>query len=148
MKKLLCLLIIAIVFIIASCTSIEKGPLEGAWECVSSKYISHEDSSSYSIDNNSTRKYIKLITKKRFIFIDQDTTEESAVFGGGVYTYDGETYTETFDSFKNPKFIGHSVTYSIKMINNELHISGIMEMKEWGVWDYNYKIEEIWRKIE
>ena len=146
MKKLFYLLIIAIVLTIASCTTIEKAPLEGAWQCVSSTYISPEDSSSYSIETNSSRRDILLFTKNYFGFIDQDTT--GAVFGGGTYTWDGSTFTEKYDSFKNPKFIGHSVTYSTKMINNKLQISGTMKLKEWGVADYNYEIEELWRKIE
>ncbi len=135
-----------LIFSIISCTNTQKNPIEGTWECVSSEYISPEDTTQNQ--NSEFRRYKKFITKTHFAFIDQDTSINNAVFAGGKYTFDGETYTETFEFFTNPKFIGKRVTYKSKITENKWEISGTLHLQEWGIGEFDYKIVEVWKKID
>jgi hypothetical protein len=144
MKKLFCFQGIFVILILAHCTSIKKSPFEGAWICVSAKWDAPNDSGSMSPSD----KYIKLITKTYFISIDQDTSKKEAVYSCGKYAFDGKIYTETIECFKNPKFIGHSISYKSKLNGNTWELSGTYKLKEWGVSDHNYEAYELWKKIE
>ncbi|MDR2148396.1 MAG: hypothetical protein LBE91_18290 [Tannerella sp.] len=91
--------------------------------------------------NGERMEKIKIITKKRFVWI---LTSNHRVLGelGGTYTFDGETYTEHIEyglTSMNPHYFGSSVALKVSFKNNKMYASG-----QFG----NEVYDEIWERVE
>lgn len=141
MKKLLPLLL----FLIYSLTfptlsyAQENTPLQGTWKLVKSKWGKMKKL------QTPTQSIYKIFTKKHFYFIYYDNEEFSGA-GGGTYTIDEQTFTETLDYFSwDSTATKTNQTYNWTIEGNILHQSGFIK----GTDEYDdYIIEEYYEKVE
>ena len=105
---------------------------------------------------------MKVITKTRFAFVGEENrgvkemtspADSLQAFrtmfsGGGTYTVQGTTYTEKFDYFADPAYLGRSVAFTCRTEGNRFYQSGSFPMLRNGQQVRDAKIEEIWRRIE
>ena len=156
------LFILLLMSIISFNTSGEQnGRIEGVWELVSAKYTSPDET--VEVDQSKWTQ-IKVITKSHFVFAGQepnrakvsgaDTDAEliamarSYFGGGGTYTVEGDTYTETVQYFMNPNYISVSVPYKIEIDGNQFIQSGILPSKSVGLEKPDVKLYEVYRRVE
>ena len=142
MKKLFFIVIAFLMFGITSVLSQNSDELQGAWEVVYTEYI-------YTAVNDTLygaqfeNPSVKLLTKKHFAFGHQTRNSESITGGGGIYSYDGMTYTEHIKYHTVNSVIGKSVMFKSKLEGDNWTISGVISMDDGDV-----KMKEIWKRIE
>ena len=146
--KILSLFLIFVFLFGCTTSAVEKkNPIEGTWELVSSKWSSPDTTSTYP--DTDYYRMIKMINKTHFIFVNQDTSvENSYYYGGGKYTLDGDKYTEHLEFFKEPEWIGKSITFTMKVEGDTLIQSGIYPAKKFGLGDYDSDIYEVYKRID
>lgn len=125
--------ILTTVVILTGCAiESKRGPLEGAWEMESATYTLAD--STYDPGFTQT----KILTAEHFSFGRQ--TDTGALSGGGRYSFDGETYTETIDYHYNASHVGKSLSFEARLEGDSIwHHSG--QIGE------NYHIYEVWRRV-
>lgn len=124
--------LIAAVFLAGCEIESKRGPLEGAWEMVSATYTLAD--STYDPGFTQT----KILTAEHFSFGRQ--TDTGALSGGGRYSLDGETYTETIDYHYNASHVGKTLSFEARLEGDSIwHHSG--QIGE------NYHIYEVWERV-
>jgi hypothetical protein len=135
----------------------QKNKVEGVWELISQKWNGKEGVSG---------KDIKLITDKHFLWIYQNTAEESSLLakktlrdslsafsddfsaGAGSYKLNDSVYTETIEFFIDPQYVGLSVDFIVRVDGDRLYQSGMFpELKE-GKKVKDVFLEEVYKRIE
>ena len=92
---------------------------------------------------------IKIISKKHFVFVNQDTSrEESYGFGGGTYSLEGDSYTENIEFFRYTDFIGESFSYKSELKDDQWTMSGTIPLKKMGLYEYDIELIEIYKRID
>ncbi len=131
-------------------TTTEKiNPLEGTWELVSGKSTWADTSVTYPETDD--WRMIKIISKKHFVFVNQDTSrEESFGFGGGTYSLEGDSYTEHIEFFASPylDFIGKSFSFKSEVKGDQWIMSGTMPLKKMGLAENDMDIYEVYKRID
>lgn len=80
----------------------------------------------------------KILTAEHFSFGRQ--TDSGPLSGGGHYSLDGSTYTETIDYHYNASHVGKALTFDARLEGDSIwHHSG--QIGE------NYYIYEVWKRI-
>lgn len=121
-----------VIFLAGCAIEGKRGPLEGAWEMVSATYTLAD--STYDPGFTQT----KILTAEHFSFGRQ--TDTGALSGGGRYSLDGATYTETIDYHYNASHVGKSLSFEARLEGDSVwHHSG--QIGE------NYHIYEVWRRV-
>lgn len=147
MKTLSAFIIALLIISCFSCTAPEKkNPLEGTWEMIKAT-ASTPDSTMNWIKSDS-RRQIKIISKTYFATIAQDTKEGNNMFNGGTYTLEEDTYTENLEFFNNSSLIGHSASFKIEISKDQLKMSGILPLKDWGVDEHNLNLDQVYQRID
>ncbi len=133
------------VFLLSCTTSAQekKNPIEGTWELVSAKWTSPDTTSLFPITDHD--RQIKMISRSHFVWISQDTSRKDVNgFGGGKYTLDGDKYTEHIEIFYDPRGIGKSFTFKMKVEGDTLIQSGTMPFKKLGLISFMTEKDIYW----
>lgn len=121
--------------------------LQGEWELVSGHSIRQDSTAQYHPRSKYTRQ-IKIIGTKYYSWVRQDTSMNISGFGAGPYTLKGDNYTEKLELFHNKTFIGHSLTFKMKVKGDTLIQTGLMSLKKLGLGDYDYQLREVYVRIK
>jgi hypothetical protein len=113
-----------------SCTSSNEAGMNGAWRYVSGNYQSDDSITKTTSDDINS---IKIYTDNHYSVVTQIIAEDNFFAHSGLYSIDGDTYTESFKLHNNPDMVGKSATFKYELNDNQLIISN----------DY---MKEIWEK--
>ena len=113
-----------------SCTSSNEAGMNGAWRYVSGNYQSDDSITKTTSDDINS---IKIYTDNYYSVVTQIIAEDNFFAHSGLYSIDGDTYTESFKLHNNPDMVGKSATFKYELSDNQLIISN----------DY---MKEIWEK--
>lgn len=113
--------------------------LTGTWQLSSYKYGISNPS---FIDVPQTRRRVKIINESHFTWVEFDASSGKVTqSAGGIYTLDGDTYTESIDfGLGMDSYIGSKHDFTYKVIGDILFISGSLSDE--------LKIEEIWQRVK
>ena len=144
-----------------NCGGEEKGRLEGVWEFVSAK-ITSPDTTMQIEPSNWTQT--KVITKSHWVFVaqvpnrakisgarsDAELISMARTFfgGGGTYSLEGDTYTETVQYFSNPNYLSASLSWKIEIKGDQLIQSGTYPAKSIGLEEHDVELYEVYKRIE
>ncbi len=142
-------LFLVFVFLLSSSTIAQekKNPIEGTWELVSGKWS--DPDTTYLFPITDSGRQIKMISRTHFVWMSQDTSRKDVYgFGGGKYTLDGDKYTEHIEIFYDPRGIGKSLTFKMRVEGDTLIQSGTMPFKKLGLADYDLETYEVYKRID
>lgn len=81
--------------------------------------------------------FIKIISKDYFAFFNQDHANSDNFYGGGgTYTLEGNTYTETLQYSAVDAVRGHKFPFTIEIKGDTLIQYGLEEIKEANIKRY------------
>jgi hypothetical protein len=114
----------------------ESSQLEGTWQLVSGTIIENGDTTvtAYSGDQS----MIKVINATHFAFLNHDLKkgkDSTAVFGagGGVYTLEGNQYTEYLEYCNAREWEGNTFQFTVNIQGDTLTQSGTEKIENLGV---------------
>ncbi|PKV52824.1 hypothetical protein ATE84_4952 [Aquimarina sp. MAR_2010_214] len=146
------IILLACSFIFITCNKSETAPtiskskevkkIEGAWKMV---YGEIKEGDSVKIKDMTTSDFIKIIGKDHFAFFNQDHTNPDGFYGGGgTYTLEGNTYTETLQYCAVEAVRGHKFPFTVEIKGDTLIQYGLEEVKEANI--KRYVVEKYIRK--
>jgi hypothetical protein len=145
-------LFLVFVFLISCTTSAQekKNPIEGTWELVSGKWSTPDTTMLWPTTDSG--RQIKMISRTHHVWIYQDTSQTDGYgFGAGKYTLDGDKYTEHIEFWGGAiqkNLIGKSLTFTMKVEGDKLIQSGIFPYKEFGVYEYDLDLLEVYKRLD
>jgi len=126
--KIVCFLLMVT---ICSCDNVKNvteekengSPLEGSWKLISGTIIEKGDTS--TTDYTGNQSMIKIINKTHFAFLNHDLKkgkDSTSVFaaGGGVYTLEGDQYTEYLEYCSAREWEGNTFQFTITVKGDTL----------------------------
>ena len=125
------LLIFSLVFVF-NCSNAKEQNLKGVWQYVSGEYKSDD---STLVFTNEDVNSMKVYSDKYYSMNTHIKSSDDYVAHSGLYSLNGDEYTEIFKISKNPEMVGKSETFKYQISRNQLEISS-----EW--------LKEVWKKIE
>jgi hypothetical protein len=150
-----------LLFLLSSCATEEKSPLEGVWELASGQYTT-PDTTIRITPADWTQ--IKVITKSHHVWIGQAPNREKFTeggtdsellaaartfgAGGGTYTIEGDKYIEHIKFFLNPNYVNASIPFTYKMEGDQWIQSGTFPAKSLGLEEYDTELYEVWKRVE
>ncbi len=161
MKTLHTILVTLLLVLLSSCATEKRSPLEGVWELVSAEWTTPDTTLKFTPADWSQ---IKVITKSHFVFVGQEPNRvkisgaqsdaelismaRTFFGGGGTYSLEGDTCTETLQYFSNPNYLSASVSYKVEIEGTQLIQSGTYPAKSIGLEEYDVELYEVYRRIE
>ena len=111
-------------------------PIEGTWKLISGTIIENGDTA--ITDYTKTQSMIKIINASHFAFLNHDLKkgkDSTAVFaaGGGVYTLDGDQYTEYLEFCSYREWEGNTFQFTVTVQNDTLTQRGVEKIENLGV---------------
>ncbi len=134
MKYTVAGLMIAVIF---SCTEVKREPaLEGTWKLITGTLVEKGDTT--FTDYTKHQSMIKIINESHFAFLNHDVNkgkDSTAVFGagGGVYTLDGDQYTEYLEYCSYREWEGSTFQFTVDIQNDTLTQRGVEKLENLGV---------------
>tara|TARA_B100000686_G_scaffold288155_1_gene314076 strand:- start:145 stop:534 length:390 start_codon:yes stop_codon:yes gene_type:complete len=125
------LLIFSLVFVF-NCSNTKEQNLKGVWQYVSGEYKSDD---STLVFTNEDVNSMKVYSDKYYSMNTHIKSSGDYFAHSGLYSLNGDEYTEIFKISKNPEMVGKSETFKYQISRNQLEISS-----EW--------LKEVWKKIE
>ena len=125
------LLIFSLVFVF-NCSNAKEQNLKGVWQYVSGEYKSDD---STLVFTNEDVNSMKVYSDNYYSMNTHIKSSDDYVAHSGMYSLNGDEYTEIFKISKNPEMVGKSETFKYQISGNQLEISS-----EW--------LKEVWKKIE
>ena len=125
------LLIFSLVFVF-NCSNTKEQNLKGVWQYVSGEYKSDD---STLVFTNEDVNSMKVYSDTYYSINTHIKSSDDYVAHSGLYSLNGDEYTEIFKINKNPEMVGKSETFKYQISRNQLEISS-----EW--------LKEVWKKIE
>ena len=125
------LLILSLVFVF-NCSNTKEQNLKGVWQYVSGEYKSDD---STLVFTNEDVNSMKVYSDKYYSMNTHIKSSGDYFAHSGLYSLNGDEYTEIFKISKNPEMVGKSETFKYQISGNQLEISS-----EW--------LKEVWKKIE
>ena len=125
------LLIFSLVFVF-NCSNTKEQNLKGVWQYVSGEYKSDD---STLVFTNEDVNSMKVYSDKYYSMNTHIKSSGDYFAHSGLYSLNGDEYTEIFKINKNPEMVGKSETFKYQISRNQLEISS-----EW--------LKEVWKKIE
>ena len=161
MKTSYTILVILLLVLLSSCATEKRSPLEGVWELVSAEWTYPDTTRKITPADWSQ---IKIITKSHFVFAGQEPNRtkisgagsdaelismaQEFFGGGGTYTLEGDTYTETMQYYSNPNYISVSLPWKIEIEGTQLIQSGTFPAKSIGLEEHDIELYGVFRRIE
>lgn len=150
----------AILFVLMTLSSgaQEKSGIVGTWLLESQKFDGQEQLGS--------AREVKHISQHHFAWTNQDKAKSISLFarktpndslaafrdwqsfGEGTYTLNGDTYTETMESFVDPQYIGMSIAFTVKVEGDRLYQSGKLPIYQDGKKVNEVMLEEVYKRLE
>ena len=149
MKKLIPLLCVLLLYF-TNCTGpkpsdepvVEENPadkLEGVWVLKSATMTTADTSTtSTEFDNPS----YKILSGSHWAFGYQ-VNDSTIMAGGGTFTYDGETYSETIEYHAVSGVVGQTINFDLELEGNTWHHVGTITDG-----DQETTLDETWEKVE
>jgi hypothetical protein len=114
----------------------ESPPLEGTWKLISGTLIEKGDTT--VTDYTGNESMIKIINASHFAFLRHDLNkgqDSTAVFvaGGGVYTLEGDQYTEHLEYCSAREWEGNTFQFTVTLDGDTLTQEGVEKVEELGV---------------
>ena len=125
------LLILSLVFVF-NCSNEKEHSIKGVWQYVSGEYKSDD---STLVFTNEDVNSMKVYSDKYYSMNTHIKSSGDYFAHSGLYSLNGDEYTEIFKISKNPEMVGKSETFKYQISRNQLEISS-----EW--------LKEVWIKIE
>ena len=125
------LLIFSLVFVF-NCSNAKEQNLKGVWQYVSGEYKSDD---STLVFTNEDVNSMKVYSDNYYSMNTHIKSSDDYVAHSGMYSLNGDEYTEIFKISKNSEMVGKSETFIYQISGNQLEISS-----EW--------LKEVWKKIE
>ena len=125
------LLILSLVFVF-NCSNEKEHSIKGVWQYVSGEYKSGD---STVVLTNQDVNSMKVYSDTYYSINTHIKSSDDYVAHSGLYSLNGDEYTEIFKINKNPEMVGKSETFKYQISRNQLEISS-----EW--------LKEVWIKIE
>jgi hypothetical protein len=125
------LLIFSLVFVF-NCSNEKEQSIKGVWQYVSGEYKSDD---STLVFTNEDVNSMKVYSDNYYSMNTHIKSSDDYVAHSGMYSLNGDEYTEIFKISKNPEMVGKSETFKYQISGNQLEISS-----EW--------LKEVWKKIE
>ena len=125
------LLIFSLVFVF-NCSNTKEQNLKGVWQYVSGEYKSDD---STLVFTNEDVNSMKVYSDKYYSMNTHIKSSGDYFAHSGLYSLNGDEYTEIFKISKNPEMVGKSEIFKYQISRNQLEISS-----EW--------LKEVWIKIE
>ena len=125
------LLIFSLVFVF-NCSNEKEQNIKGAWQYVSGEYKSDD---STLVFTNEDVNSMKVYSDNYYSMNTHIKSSDDYVAHCGMYSLNGDEYTEIFIISKYSEMVGKSETFKYQISRNQLEISS-----EW--------LKEVWKKIE
>ena len=125
------LLIFSLVFVF-NCSNAKEQNLKGVWQYVSGEYKSDD---STLVFTNEDVNSMKVYSDTYYSINTHIKSSDDYVAHSGLYSLNGDEYTEILKISKNYEMVGKSETFKYQISGNQLEISS-----EW--------LKEVWKKIE
>jgi hypothetical protein len=114
----------------------EGSQLEGTWQMISGTIIEKGDTT--TTDYTGKQSMIKIINDSHFAFLNHDLNkgkDSTANFaaGGGVYTLDGDQYTEYLEYCSAREWEGNTFQFTVTIKNDTLTQQGTEKLENLGV---------------
>ena len=107
-------------------------------------------------------RQMKIITKEHFAFVgelERGVTDLVSVAdslqafrtmfsGGGTYSVQGDIYTEHLEYFRDPAYIGQSVSFNCRVEGDVFYQTGMLPLIRSGETVREIKLEEVWKRVE
>jgi hypothetical protein len=142
--KITALSILILALIISACDTSSnadtgKAPanaLEGTWQLISGTIIENGDTT--VTDYTKNQSMIKIINGSHFAFLNHDLKngkDSTASFsaGGGVYTLEGDQYTEYLEYCNAREWEGHTFQFTVIVRNDTLIQQGVEKIENINV---------------
>ena len=115
---------------------LDVSPLEGTWQLMSGTIIEKGDTT--VTDYSGNQSMIKVINGTHFAFLNHDLKkgkDSTASFaaGGGVYTLDGDQYTEYLEYCSAREWEGNTFQFTVKIEGDTLTQRGTEKIENLGV---------------
>ena len=127
-----CHLLILSLVIVFSCSNVKEHSIKGVWQYVSGEYKSGD---STVVLTNEDVNSMKVYSDTYYSINTHIKSGDDYVAHSGLYSLNGDEYTEIFKISKNSEMVGKSETFKYQISGNQLEISS-----EW--------LKEVWKKIE
>ena len=98
-----------------------SNPLEGAWELVYHKAVFPD---STVVQDEGTPFALKLFTPTHHTYIMRDPEGAFVSAGGGSYTFEGATFTETHAYQSVPEWVGYMATWNVRFEQDIFYMTG------------------------
>ena len=125
------LLILSLVFVF-NCSNEKEHSIKGVWQYVSGEYKSGD---STVVLTNEDVNSMKVYSDTYYSINTHIKSSNDYVAHSGLYSLNGDEYTENFKISKNSEMVGKSESFKYQISGNQLEISS-----EW--------LKEVWKKIE
>ena len=125
------LLIFSLVLVF-NCSNEKEQSMKGVWQYVSGEYKSDD---STLVFTNEDVNSMKVYSDKYYSMNTHIKSSGDYFAHSGLYSLNGDEYTEIFKISKNSEMVGKSETFKYQISRNQLEISS-----EW--------LKEVWKKIE
>ena len=125
----------------SSVLSQNSDELQGAWECIYTKYVFPD---SISETTHFEHPSVKILTMNHFAFGSLWSDGESVSAGGGKYSYEGKTYIEHVKYHTFSSAIGKSLEFKSKLEGDKWTITGVVP----GSDGEKIQLKETWKRIE
>jgi hypothetical protein len=114
--------------------------LEGTWKLISGTIIQGKDTT--VTDYTKDQRMIKIINKSHFAFLNHDLhkgKDSTAAFtaGGGVYTLNGDQYTEYLEYCNFREWEGNTFQFTVTVESDTMIQQGVEQIEEIGVDRFN-----------
>jgi len=110
--------------------------IEGTWQLISGTIIENDDTT--ITDYTKNQSMIKIINASHFAFLTHDLKkgkDSTALFaaGGGVYTLEGDQYTEYLEYCSYREWEGNTFQFTVTVGNDTLIQRGVEKIENLGV---------------
>lgn len=133
-----------ILFLYTSCTDANtnrhdqdaSASIQGTWKLITGTIIEKDDTT--VTDYTKDQQMIKIITPTHFAFLNHDLNkgkDSVAVFvaGGGIYTLEGDQYTEHLEYCSAREWEGNTFQFAVKVSGDTLIQRGVEKIENLGV---------------
>jgi predicted small secreted protein len=139
--RIACFFLLVVIF---SCDDVKNtseqkqdaSPLEGTWQLISGTIIEKGDTT--TTDYTGNQSMIKIINKTHFAFLNHDSKkgkDSTSVFvaGGGVYTLEGDQYTEYLEYCSAREWEGNTFQFTVTVKGDTLTQQGTEKIEDLDV---------------